>query len=355
MDAYISANDLIKDLCLMNEDFSLSKAAIYASHLKTVINELRIDVTQKTKIAKFAINKNTNSIGVPNDCLLLHAIGYEDDCGVVQPLWYNTKIPQEILFEGGRGCSCQTCGEEHTYCSVIDTVDTTEEDIEIGRATYTKTTKTITTKDGSVIRRITQPVIVATRGGSRGGEIVESVQMQTTEEELCKLELLPCGCVKSTESNSENIEKYDFGCWNFNTNCGTYNKFQKKEYGYTIDITGENIILDISYPYDYVVLRYTSAINSMNEFKIPVIAAPAVRTGIMYYYHQMNPTSSMAMKQVGGVAYQSYYAEKMKLGKRLRPTFFQKALAAMGIPQSNECDNRFEYYNRSWVNKRILI
>jgi hypothetical protein len=44
MDAYISANDLIKDLCLMNEDFSLSKAAIYASHLKT---ELMLRKKQK--------------------------------------------------------------------------------------------------------------------------------------------------------------------------------------------------------------------------------------------------------------------------------------------------------------------
>jgi hypothetical protein len=136
--AYISAGDCIKDLCLYNEETVSTKGAVYASHLRKVYDELRMDVTHKTEIQKFYINRETMSIEIPSNVLLLYGIGYIDKCGVVEPLWYNLKIPQEILFANGHECSCQSCGEEHANCSIIDTVTDNDTTVYINGDPYNR-------------------------------------------------------------------------------------------------------------------------------------------------------------------------------------------------------------------------
>lgn len=342
--AYISAQDAIRTLCLRMDDLTLSKGAKYASYLPTVYNELRIDVTHISTIKKFQINKHTNSLAVPSDCMLLFGVGYVDECGVVQPLWYNSKIPQTILFENGVPCECESCGGEHDNCGVIDSVDKTEETVTIGNDELTKTTTRIVLKDGTIVEKVRQPIATAD-----GYEWVES------EKELCALDMLPCGCVKKSESNQEILAKYDCGCWNLTTNCGTYNKFMKKELGYTMDITGTQIVLDASFPYNYLVLKYAAHISSQKDYKIPIIALEALISGILYYEETDNVKSPAYVRGVGGMRYQKYYAEKKKLSKRLRPTLFQKALGAMGLVDSRDCANKFEYYNRAWIGKSCCI
>lgn len=349
--AFISAQDAIKTLCLRNEDTNFSKAAIYTSYLQTVYNELRLDVTHTSKIAKFQLNKFTKSLAIPEDCMLLYGVGYVDDCGVVQPLWYNTKIPQEILFENGQPCDCDSCTSEHANCNVIDTVDTVEEIVVYNDTEYTKTTKTITLKDGTILKRVNTPTLISSTDEIR----TPHIEMIETTTELCKLELLPCGCVANTTTNAENIQRYDCGCWNFVTNCGTYNKFKKKEYGWTMDITGSQIIMDSSYPYNYVVLKYAASISSAKDYKIPILSLEALLAGIMYYYDTNNPRSAPYLKGVGGMRYNQYFAEKKKLSKRLRPTNFQRALGAMGVVADPHCENQFAYYNRYWVGRSCCI
>lgn len=341
--AYISAQDAIRTLCLRMDDMTLSKGAKYASYLPTVYNELRLDVTHTSTIKKFQINRHTNSLAIPNDCMLLFGVGYVDDCGVVQPLWYNTKIPQAILFENGKPCNCETCGD-HSDCGVIQSVDKKEEVVTLNGEELTKTITRIVLKDGTIVEKVREPIAVG-----------ESYEWVETEKELCALDMAPCGCVKQTPKNKELLATYDCGCWNFETNCGTYNKFMKKELGYTMDITGTQIVLDASFPYDYVVLKYAAHISSQKDYKIPIIALEALISGILYYEETDNVKSPAYVRGVGGMRYQKYYAEKKKLAKRLRPTAFQKALGAMGLVDQRDCRNKFEYYNRAWIGKSCCI
>lgn len=347
--AYISAGDCIKDLCLYNEESLASKAAVYASHLRKVYDDLRIDVTHKTTIKKFYINKATRSLEIPNDLLLLQGIGYIDECSVVQPLWYNVKIPQEILFENGHDCGCQTCGDGHANCNIIKSVTDNDTTVYIKGDPYTRYEKKVVLEDGRVILKTNEPIL-----HSDG-----NIDYQESEKELCKMDMLPCGCVASTTENTKKLEEHDCGCWNFNTNCGTYNKFQKKKYGFTMDITGEYIVLDETYPYDHLVLKYTTVINQESDYKIPIIAETVIHAGIMYYYHMFNPKSQGNMKGIGSIPYNLYQAEKKKLAKRLRPTDFERALGAMGIVEHTHCNtvvnNTFAYYNRSWIGSSIYL
>ncbi len=345
--AYISAGDCIKNLCLYNEETVSSRGSVYASHLRKVYDDLRIDVTHKTVIQKFYINKETMSVEIPSELLLLYGVGYIDKCGVVEPLWYNLKIPQEILFANGHDCGCQTCGEGHANCSIIDKVTDNDTTVYINGDPYTRYEKKVVLKDGRVVMKINEPIL-----HSDG-----NITYQPTEKELCKIDMLPCGCVADSSSNTSKLKEYDCGCWNFNTNCGTYNKFQKKKYGFTMDITGEYIVIDRSYPYDHIVLKYTATIDSEADYKIPIIAETFVHAGIMYYYHMFHPKSPANMKGIGSIPYNIYQAEKKKLSKRLRPTDFQRALGAMGIVEHTMCNqvvnNRFAYYNRSWIGTTI--
>lgn len=321
--AYISAEKVIKTLCLRTGDTALGKAALYASYLETVYSELSLDVNYQSIIRKFAINKRINSFPIPSDCVLLYAVGYIDDCAIVKPLWYNLDMPKDILFENGVPCECDSCGT-HANCSTIKSFDEVEETVTVNGTDYVKTTKTTTLNDGTVIRKITEPVLSS----------ANRVVMTTTEKELCKLDLLPCGCVSSTSENNEKINKLTCECSSLSTNCGTYNRLQKKEHGYSLDITGTQILFSNNYPYDHVVLKYLKSIDSAKDYQIPRVALEAVISGIRYYAETDSATAPAYDRGLGGIFYNKYFAERKKLARRLRPNHYSRVLGSLSTDKS---------------------
>jgi hypothetical protein len=330
LSSFVSAKDVISKLCIRTEDVNLSRARLYASYMNAVWNDLRIDITKTSVIRKFSINRATNSLPIPDDCLMLYGVGYEDCEGVVKPLWYNTNMPKHLLFENGVPCHCDTCGEESSICSLIKDVTESQEIITINGINYTKTTKITTMIDGKVIRTITEPYAVNTNGS-----VV--VEMKTTQEELCELEMKPCGCIDNCNSNKEKIKKLECGCLSFDTNFGTYlsNIYEPKNKGYSIDVTGTHILLPMGYEYDYVVLKYLTSISSEEDFRIPSIAEEAFIRGLQYYSEADNPKAPNYEKGIGSTRYELYQAEKLKLRKRLRPFDYQIGNGALGITQDN--------------------
>lgn len=333
--AYISAEKIIKTLCLRTGDTAMGRGALYASYLETVYNELSLDVTHQSVIRKYQINKRLNSFAIPNDCMILFAVGCEDECGVIKPLWYNLNMPKDILFENGVPCECDTCGT-HSNCSTIKSFDEILETITINGTDYTKTVKTTTLTDGTVIRKVVEPILNSEN----------EVEMVTSQNELCKLDMLPCGCVAETTENNEKVNKLCCDCSSLSTNCGTYNRFQKKEYGYSIDVTGTQISFDHTYPYDYVVLKYLKGITDARDYQIPTIALEAVISGIRYYAETDSSSAPAYDKGVGGTFYNKYFAERKKLRKRLRPMLYTRILGSMG--SSQDINNRNLYlYNHN--------
>ena len=333
--AYITADEVLKTICHRNGDTALSKASIYASFMTTVYNDLRFDVTHKSVIKKLYINKLTNSLPIPDNCLMLQGVGYENILGVVEPLWYNENIPLGLLFDNTKSCNCSTCGSSHTYCSVISSVTDTEEEVEYNGTTYTNTTKTTVLIDGTVIVKKGTWTLINDQDGH--DHLV--MTLVTTEEELCKVDTLPCGCIADTENNDIAIALIrGCGCENMVTNCGTYNRYIPKEKGYRIDVSESQIILDPSYPLDYIVLRYITTINSAKEYRIPLLALETMVAGIMYYSSSYDKTISPREKGIGGTWYNAYRAEKLKLNKRISPTNFAKTMGAMGVTKTDKCE-----------------
>ena len=338
--SYITASEVIKTICHRQGDLALSKAHLYETYLTTVYNELRLDIKSKSVMKKFYINKDTNSLPIPNDCLLLEAVGYENEHGVVIPMWYNNKIPLDLLFSNTKNCACNTCGGEHEYCGVIGNINEESEEVNINGINYTKTIKTTTLLDGTVIVTSDIPTLVNNEG-------VLSVEIVHTQEEMCKIDLLPCGCVDNTPDNKEKITKFNCSCCELDTNCGTYNRYIPKDRGYRLDMNEEQIILDRTYPLDYIVLRYVTNIKSAKDYRIPLLAMEAMIYGIVYYANSFNLKLSMNERALGGNAYNMYQAEKKKLSKRINPNNYAKIMGAMGVTSTKSRYCNDDLYNEN--------
>ena len=338
--AYITAEELLKTLCLRNGDTSLSKASLYASYMTTVYNELKIDVNHKSVIRKFYINKLTNSLPIPDDCLMLLAVGYVNECNIIEPLWYNDNIPLDLLFYNTKSCDCNTCGGEHSYCGLIKSFDEVEEIVTINGTPYTNKKKTTILEDGTIY------LTTLTATLNSDNEVV----MIPNQEELCKVDYLPCGCVSTTPENIEKI-KTSCGCGDINTNCGTYNRYIPKNEGYRIDESETQIMLDMSYTLDHIVLKYYTTINSAKDYRIPVIAMEAMFYGIMYYSSKMDKKVPMGDRALGGNWYNDYEAEKKKLSKRIHPNVFSNIMGAMGVTKNEKLEDWRKIAN-IWVDAK---
>lgn len=324
---FISATDIIKTRCLRDEDVGLSKAHIYLSYLPAVYNDMRFDGTKKHVIKKYYIDKVNNTLAIPNDCLLLMAVGYIDNCDRIEGMWYNTDIPIDLLFENGIGCECDNCSNENTMCSSVSSFDNIEENIVINGETYIKTTKINILHDGRIIKYTNTPTL------SDGSGEDEEVIFIEKEELVCTLDTLPCGCIANSDNNKKNIkEKVHCGCSNFSSNKGSCKtKCDNDKHSFNIDFQGRMIVLPKNYDKDYVVLKFVTAINKSGDYQIPAIAQEAVLAGLKYYYESNNPTAMPFTRGQNGMFHTLYQAEMNKLKKRLRPLRYDLVMGAMGV------------------------
>jgi len=343
---YIPASKVIEQRCLRDEDLALSKAAIFLSYLPTVYNDLRFDGTKKTTYKKFYINKENNTLAIPNYCMLLIAVGYYDVCGSIRGMWYNDSLPKDILFDNRKDCGCDTCGDGESLCSSVKEFDNVEETVEIFGDEYTNITKTSVLDDGRILQ------YTKTWMASDGSGDEEEVIFVEKTEEICSLDMLPCGCVAKTEKNKEQIEKLNNTCCSLTTNRGRFDSaccYTKDPHSFTLDIQGKLIVLSPYYDRDYVILKYMSAVNEAGDYQIPSIALECVLAGLKYYYESNNPNSAPFTRGQNGMFHKMYTAEMRKLGKRLRPIPYARYMQAMGVvPYVNPNPNNvygFPYNN----------
>jgi hypothetical protein len=327
--AYISVQDIIKTICLREGDNSMSMAAIYASYLPTVYNDLRLEGTKKTVTKKYYLDLKNNSLVLPNDCLLLVGVGTYDECGVVQPLWYNSKIPRPLLFENQPACNCDTCGEENHSCSLIASFDNVEEVVEIDRADYTNYVNTIILTDGTVIKK------TRTYGYKVDDEGATTIEPFDTEEEVCVLDKLPCGCIANSVSNTTKINSLCSTSCSLNTCCGTYS-CDIPVNAYRMDVQDDCIIMSPNYDKDYVIIKYVTALNGKDDYQIPSIAMETMIRGIKYYVALDNKKEPNYMRGQNSISHKAYTAEMNKLRKRLNPMNWDALMDALGVMSKNK-------------------
>lgn len=326
---YIPASKVIEQRCLRDEDLGLSKAAIYLSYLPTVYNDLRFDGTKKTTFKKFYINKENNTLAIPNDCMLLIAVGYYDDCGSIQGMWYNDSLPKDILFDNSQSCDCQSCDHKDSYCSAVQEFDNVEDVVNINGDEYTNITKTSILHDGRIIQ-YTKTWVLSDGSGDSGEEVIS---IENTKE-ICSLELRKCGCIAKTQKNKEHIEKIYKTCCGLSTNGGRFDgvcEHAKDPHSFTLDIQGKLIVLSPHYKRDYVILKYISAIGDAGEYQVPSIALECVLAGLKYYYESNSDKAPAFTRGQNGMYHRMYTAEMKKLQRRLRPLPYLRYLNSMGV------------------------
>lgn len=344
---YIKASDVIQQRCLRDEDFAMQKAPILLSYLPTVYNDLKFEGTKTTTFKKYFINKENNTLAIPNDCLLLLAVGYEDECGSIRGMWYNDSLPREILFENRQDCGCDTCGDENSLCSSVKEFDNVEQTVTIFGDEYTNITKTSILQDGRILQ------YTKTYMASDGSGDEEEVVVVEKTEQICSLDLSPCGCIAKTDDNKKKLKELEHTCCSFNTNNGTYKTDyccdNKDPNSFTLDIQGNLIVFSPYYLRNYAILKYISAVNSAGDYQIPSLALECVLAGLKYYYNNNDPKAPPYTKGQGGMFHKLYTAEKNKLQKRLRPLPYERYMKAMGVVPVNL--SRFNgYYGQRLVN-----
>lgn len=351
----IPASKVIELRCLRDEDIGMSKAPILMSYLPTVYNDLKFDGTKTTVMRKYYINKENNTLPIPVDCMLLIAVGYEDECGSIKGMWYNDALPKEILFENQIDCGCSTCGDAGHLCSNVASFDKTEDTVYILGEPYTKTTKTTILNDGRIIKNTHTPML------TNGSGDEEEVIYVDNEEVVCTMDLLPCGCIAPTPTNQERIAELHQTCCSLSTNNGTYRTdccTNKDAHTYTLDIQGKLIVLSPYYLRDYIILKYVTVVNQAGDYEIPSIALECVLAGLKYYYESGNPKAQPFTRGQNGMFHRMYTAEMNKLRRRLRPIPYQKYMNAMGVvPYNNPYTyNAYGYnglgypYGGNWYN-----
>jgi len=322
--AYIPVQDVIKTLCLRENDTNMSMGAIYSSYLPAVYNDLRFGVTKRTTTKKYYIDLTNNSLALPDDCLLVIGLGYLDSCGSIQPIWYNNRIPTPMLFENTAPCNCNTCGEENTSCGLIKSFDQVDEEVVIDGDTYTNYVKTVMLEDGTVIK------YTRTWGIQSSSDEVNSVVPFDTQEEVCVLDVLPCGCVATTVSNTLKIKE----CCTLNTGCGMYSTSccdNQATNTYKIDVQGRLLLLSANYDKDYVIIKYVTALNEASDYKIPTIALETMIRGIKYYAALDDKKAPAYSRGQNSMTHRVYKAELNKLKKRLNPTNWDRLMDSLGV------------------------
>jgi len=312
---YITASEIVKTRCLRDEDVGLLKAHIYLSYMSAVYNDMRFDGTKKHTIKKFKVDKINNTVVIPNDCLMLVAVGYLDDCDRLFGMWYNESIPTEIQGYTQSKCDCDTCSQENTACTLVKEIETIEETIIINGVEYTKVIRTNILNDGRIIQYSSIPTL-------SDGEEGEEVVFIETEKLLCTLDTLPCGCIKNTPSNKSKIVENNCSC--------DINRCDNDSNSFRLDIQEKLIILPRNYQKDYVVLKYVSAITNAKDYLIPSIAMEAVLAGLKYYYETNNQSALAYTRGQNAMFHNMYKAEMNKLKKRLRPLMYDTILKALG-------------------------
>ncbi len=314
---FIGVDEIIKTIILRQGQDAASRAAIYQSYIDSVYLDFKMDATKQVVFRKYKINKANNSLVLPTDLLLLLSVGFINECGGLTGMYYNHKMPKDLLFENDVKCDCK-CGCDGN-CNTVKINTTVLEQIELKNGIKAdKKTILYTSANGVVYRNVDMPYL----------DTRNNVKYITTEEEICKVDLDKCGCIKQTANNIVATAKIDECCGTMNSCCGEKDCIENNDVmGYSINLQGNTILLSSAYKKDYIVLKYYTIAKSKNDYKIPQIAKEAFIQGIMYY-DAINTSKSNSEISTRATIYR---AEKNKVKSRLHPYNYTQLLKSIGI------------------------
>lgn len=281
---FTTIQEIVKGILRREKDFAGANKLLYESIAKDLYKELNLTSIRATERRFIKVDKRTNSITLPNNYLKLSSICEIDACGKQVPMVINTNLTSDIIdISTVNDCGCE-CGCQSELCSHIKNYELIQEEVSITMPSnsvqiFTGTLRKKINNDGSYVTEKIWPTQKYDNG------VYVAVVMETTEEFNCKVELLPCGCVKPTQENEDKVvacagaDSYqvDCGC---NINPGyLFHHDHIKHPQYNFSEEGDRITSDCFYKCDYVLVRYYVN-NKTKDILIPYFARKAMVSGI---------------------------------------------------------------------------
>jgi hypothetical protein len=275
---FITSKQLVRDLCIREEDYVQSKRLRYMSFVKDAFIKLDLKTVMQTKRVALPVSKDLNYIPTPADYLELESIAAPDHNGKLKTMVVNTKVQVDVAdLTLAKRCGCD-CGCEHDYCSMVRNYEgiagTLAMELPDGTLkTFNTFFRKIVMKNGDLVEEKTIPV------KNYQNNIHISTTLQTVVEVLCRLEIKECGCVKHNDHNRSSIEKWCHAV-DVKTECGCgHREVPEGNLECNIEEDGSRIYLPSDFRPDFIVLRYFANSKTKNIL-IPYLAKEPMMAAI---------------------------------------------------------------------------
>jgi len=333
----VPVSDIVKSLLIREGDVLGQHFRQYLEVAKDVYRDLNLYAIRETRRYMIEVNKKTNSIKLPKDCLMWSSIQVPDECGQLLPLLQNTNLTGDIVDlnlanDCGCQCNCQSelCGSLKHYEVIHKTIMAPMPNGE-QQGFECMERKTIY-PNGDYYLEWTEPVV------KYDGDQHVATELESKTEFICRLEVEACGCVKDCPANREMITG-SCGAGFFPYECGCPScppVMPNATYGY--EEFGDTICFDSAFCYDYVLLRYYVE-QKGSSFMVPIIAKTAMIRGIMFEMLPYQPGSgytALALQR-RQVQFERLYKEERKRLFRLinrfsLKNFYERTLGQRRMP-----------------------
>lgn len=271
-----------------------------------VWKEVSQRVIRTTRRMIIPISCSTNIAELPEDVDDIIFIGVIDECGKKHPVHVNPNIAPTKGIEDKR-VICSTCHTED-LCTALE-VEVISQEVILAGIAYTRTITRILQKDGSYLEEIEEPI------PKYDNDAIVEINMVKTQEVLCNLEVLSCGCIPPSKSNIAQLcdcgsaAIFECSCcepesYQFNSNVyGSVNLF--KDEGY-IQVSPDSCL-------NALYIEFTSlGLFKNGNFYFPEIAFEALIAGT--YWRSIEKRSTVPRTEKDRA--QGEFSRQMKLAKR---------------------------------------
>lgn len=309
--------EMIKSLCIREDDVRLAKFRKYYEIGKDVYRELNLYSIRWTKRYLIEVDRKTRSVKLPPETLMISSISVVDDCGKIIPLILNNNIHEDFVdISQAHSCGCD-CGCENELCGMVKNYEVVLGNMSApmpngNMQVFDTYSRKIIYPNGDYFHEYSVPVTTYEDG------VLISTELQEKKEFICKLETEVCGCVKNNTSNKSLLDSA-CGPNDFHTDCGSKLCVPKVDDTYGMEMDGDRINFDSSFPYSHILVRiYLN--EKGGEIRVPLVAKKALIYGIKEEenpFEKATGYSALAQQRRQTVFTVKYEKEKKRLFRLL--------------------------------------
>jgi hypothetical protein len=322
---------MVKGLLMRESDFLGVNEMQYLAVGKDVYRDLNLYSIRWSKRVMIEVDRNTNSIRKPDDCLLVSSIVGIDDCGRQHPLFLNTKITGEVVdINLSKDCSCE-CGCHDELCGKLKNYEVVNKTVQVpapeggGTESFEVYSRKTIYPNGDYYLEYNEPVAIYENG------VHTSTELQERKKFICKLETKACGCVKDTDQNRKVLSEC-CGADFVSIECNGCSAPVVGSNNYGVAEMERHIHFNSEFEYSHVLLRYYPDERG-KDIMVPIVARRAIMYGIKAELIPFEPEmrySYASQERRAGSFESKYEKEKKKLFRLLNrfdlDTFYKTVL-----------------------------